>query len=154
MHITPEEFLQHYGVKGMKWGVRRYRNKDGTLTKAGKKQDQKEVDKEIKKRTTDLFIKSNNYAADRINGKWLEDFNKKWSKTFEGYDKWADSPNYKKYEKAYIKNLSTLMNQALRSNPDAKFTTKLGTTYTARYLEESGNIGWATPKEWAKYDRK
>ena len=29
--------LQHWGIKGMKWGVRRYENKDGTLTPAGKK---------------------------------------------------------------------------------------------------------------------
>jgi len=29
--------LYHYGVKGMKWGVRRYQNKDGSLTSAGKK---------------------------------------------------------------------------------------------------------------------
>lgn len=28
--------LYHYGVKGMKWGVRRYQNKDGSLTKQGK----------------------------------------------------------------------------------------------------------------------
>ena len=35
--ISREEFIAHHGIKGQKWGVRRYRNKDGTLTEAGKK---------------------------------------------------------------------------------------------------------------------
>lgn len=29
--------LAHHGTKGMRWGIRRYQNKDGSLTKAGKK---------------------------------------------------------------------------------------------------------------------
>ena len=29
--------LYHHGIKGMRWGVRRYQNKDGSLTPQGKK---------------------------------------------------------------------------------------------------------------------
>lgn len=29
--------LEHHGILGMKWGIRRYQNEDGSLTKAGKK---------------------------------------------------------------------------------------------------------------------
>lgn len=37
--------LRHWGVKGMRWGIRRYQNRDGTLTEAGKKRYAKELEK-------------------------------------------------------------------------------------------------------------
>jgi hypothetical protein len=37
--------LYHYGKKGQRWGVRRYQNKDGTLTEAGKKRYYKDADR-------------------------------------------------------------------------------------------------------------
>ena len=40
-----EKELLHWGIKGMKWGVRRYQNKDGTLTPAGKKRYNAEMER-------------------------------------------------------------------------------------------------------------
>ena len=41
--------LYHHGVKGMKWGVRRYQNADGTLTSKGKARQAKQTKKAQKK---------------------------------------------------------------------------------------------------------
>lgn len=48
--------LYHHGILGMKWGIRRFQNKDGSLTSAGRKRyggDQRllDIDKSITRRT-------------------------------------------------------------------------------------------------------
>lgn len=48
MEHNENNYLSHYGILGQKWGVRRYQNKDGSLTDEGKKYYQKQVQDDIK----------------------------------------------------------------------------------------------------------
>lgn len=53
-------YLAHHGIKGMKWGIRRYQNPDGTLTEEGKRRydarlkKQNEYQRIIDSRTADI----------------------------------------------------------------------------------------------------
>ena len=75
---NPDE-LYHFGVKGMKWGVRKYQNSDGTLTDIGKNKVSKEYRKYINKTRNDInkgyskrYYKAYNEAANEMNNGKIE----------------------------------------------------------------------------------
>lgn len=41
------DYISHFGVKGMKWGIRRYQNRDGSLTPEGRKRYGRSEDSEV-----------------------------------------------------------------------------------------------------------
>lgn len=47
--MSENEYLAHHGVKGQKWGVRRYQNADGSLTPEGKERYHKQINREARK---------------------------------------------------------------------------------------------------------
>lgn len=55
--------LYHYGILGMRWGVRRYQKKDGTLTNSGKKRYDKEMER---LKAEEKIIKNKNRTQSKL----------------------------------------------------------------------------------------
>lgn len=88
----PDE-LYHHGIRGMKWGQRRYQNKDGSLTAAGKKRYNTDAErnlaekKEAFKAANKAYNKSFSKAYDRSIAAWSP--SKKHRQAND--ERWADA---------------------------------------------------------------
>ena len=108
--------LFHTGVKGMKWGVRRYQNKDGSLTPLGKKRYAKELAKlEAEKKR----IHQQELTAKKL--KKLEDMRKDLDERKKAL-KPDDAPEPAKQQKAQHapqkQKLSELSNEEIQAKID------------------------------------
>ena len=126
--------LYHYGVKGMKWGVRKYQNSDGTLTDIGKNRISKEYRKYLNKAHKDLnkgypkrYYNAYNKAANDMNNGLIDRYNKEYEKMGKratNHDYANDKSYAEGYEKIFEKTMSNHYNRALiqdiLSNPNYK----------------------------------
>lgn len=92
MYITDDQ-LQHHGVLGQKWGVRRYRNADGSLTEAGKKRQAKQEAKLDKYRNKKIA------SAEKRMARSKNKYTKKYNESERNYFKKATYDELKAYRK-------------------------------------------------------
>ena len=109
-------YICHHGVKGMKWGVRRYQNKDGSLTSEGKERYSVEERKRNSKELNDTISRSranNDTGRPSAEEVWktsatMQKFSKitknDYKKRNDIYDGKIDVPNDVKKKYGYVFN--------------------------------------------------
>lgn len=97
-----EEFLVHYGIKGMQKGVRRWTNEDGTLTEAGKEHYGIGLDTGTKtnKKATSVYAKAQKAYAEG------DYYSKVYGEKAKKYDEKHEKTEKEKYVKKHEKELS------------------------------------------------
>jgi hypothetical protein len=158
----------HYGVKGMKWGVRRYQNPDGSLTPAGRKrydkmsndQLQKTLYKQVKKarsaqsgwanqwNVNNTIGKHSKAAADRYREDYLKYIHSepytKAAKKIKALDERFESGKIDpdKYDREYEKIRDSIYKPEL--DRSVRFA-NTGRKYVKAYIDKYGkdlNVGY------------
>ena len=124
-HFDQTDWLAHYGVLGMKWGVRRYQNYDGTLKKAGRDR---------------LNVSGGSYKG---SVKEYKKQRKAFKQDYEAAQRKAFTQDYEAARAAHIKFVNDARNGKI--DPSQAKTNKL---YSEMEIEIRSN------KDWANVQRK
>lgn len=120
------EHLAHYGILGMKWGVRRYQNQDGSLTPQGRKRLEKKDVEWVKKKGTKI--------ADKVKSETAKEAAQYAYSTMGDKARTSQGKISKTFINQYNRKLSELMNQRVGdiSAPSGK---------VLRFVAKRGELG-------------
>ena len=128
--------LYHWGIKGMKWGVRRYQKKDGSLTPAGKKRysDDPSIqalksDTSAAKKTAKSAAKAYTKAANKASYMPTKKNNEEVEKALKAYEKSNAAYKNSKLKYDTNKEIARIKDKGIEFENKSKHRLKLEEQY-------------------------
>lgn len=151
-----DQYLVHHGIKGQKWGIRRYQNEDGTLTEAGRKRygynddgTQRDAGKPMERKAYQTALNKQEKARAHNRADQIKYERKaERAKSIKKYDKMmAKAEEYKKLVNEGQSTVNDLLSQASSKGYSFDSSTGLkyqrwGKTVTAQLF---GGLAWSIP---------
>lgn len=121
--LISEAYLEHHGIKGMHWGVRRFQREDGSLTSAGKKRKVVNEHKNEGEKKPNALKRAGHKALGKVYELNEKAYNKLGNKTLASMNKAAKEEQYKKA--GYSGETKKVSEKAVKSKEPVKVGEKL-----------------------------
>ena len=92
--------LYHYGIKGQKWGVRRFQNEDGTLTPAGRRRLERADQRWVNRNSERIYNRTYRRSRRQLNS-YVNQLNRQYAGRQQG----------RSYINAFNRQMAQIMNQ-------------------------------------------
>ena len=129
IYTAPNDYLMHHGVKGQKWGIRRFQNADGTLTAEGKARYDSAYGKGIGFRNANKEVKK---------------MHKELINEFKERNPYATKSELREYKRQSAKDINNMSRRYVAENAQAlkkRNATSAGAAFLAGAASELAGIG-------------
>ncbi len=137
LYHKADDVFAHFGISGMKWGVRNSEEKGAQKTANDAVKFDNKVAVQASKNKTRTFVNAHNATVTEMNS-YINKMNSRWESKFGDASDWQKSPHWDAYIKDYSKGYETALNKFAKNDPAHNLKLSNNDVLEQRYTVSDG----------------